>query len=153
VKFLFSLIVLLLLVEPLSVQVPSAFCRGVLDESVILEVSVTGRGMIWPNLFTQIFFRLRKDGLVVYDARTTSGVVRRSFTLNENELAKLVSLLNARDLSRSSTDYPMLQSMRDAVLKSFSVSSAVPLITTHIGVATGRLTSLKTRHQLRSPNI
>ena len=116
-KALVCLAVLLLIIQPLRAQKPSQFCRGVLDDGVLLEVTVTGRGMIWPNLVSQVFFRLRKDGVVFYDARVKTGMVRRSFKLNEEELASITSLLSKKDLTEANGEYPILESMRDAVLK------------------------------------
>ncbi len=96
---------------------PSAFCHGVLDQKVILEVSIFGRGMIWPSFGTQLIFSLRNDGLVAYDARTKNGLAHRSFQLPADQLARVVSILNTNELADARTKYPMLEDMKDALLE------------------------------------
>ncbi len=77
-RSLVALTFVLLFVHSAKAQPPSRFCHGVLDEQVILEVSVLGHGMIWPNFIPHMFFRLYRDGQVIFDERTKTKLVGRN---------------------------------------------------------------------------
>ncbi len=96
----------------------SQFCKGGptnLDD-VLVEVSRVGRGMTWP-LSPQLFLRVYNDGRIEYESREGNKLVLRQTELNTTDIVRLRRIIEAKDLSQSQLEYPMLHTVKDAFMK------------------------------------
>jgi hypothetical protein len=121
-SFIFAFVGLLFLLLPVVVgaQNPPGFCGGAgsdIPNDVVLDVSLNGRGMVWPNLITQVFFRLHEDGRIEYDSRTPQHVTRHIGRLDDQTLNNLLRLANSSDLLNADQMYPRLEDLKDATLR------------------------------------
>jgi hypothetical protein len=98
-------------------QAPSQFCTDNKDNKILLEVTRSGRGMIWPNLITQLFFRLYIDGVIEYDVSNYRRITRRRHKLSAVEVEQLQALVQKPDLISAARKYPLIESLKDAVMK------------------------------------
>ena len=86
------------------------------NSKVVLEVLVSGKGMVWPTMNAQVFFRLFEDGRVEYESRTKNRVVRKKAKLKRQEFAEIIQLAETSDFINSSERFRALQTLGDASL-------------------------------------
>jgi hypothetical protein len=113
---LFVLVHFLLFVNGFSCIGQEAQEGSANEDRVLLEVTLQGRGMVWPNRMTRVFFRLYNSGKLEYDARTKTKVERRKSRLNRQQVNELIGLAERRDFLEARKKYPALQDLRDATL-------------------------------------
>ena len=107
---------------PLSINAQTSIlaCKNeaqATTNGVILEITRSGRGMIWPNLVPQLFFRLRENGLLEYEVRTGKQIRTRHQTINRAALSEIQGLIELRELRDARQEYPPLEDFKDAMMK------------------------------------
>jgi hypothetical protein len=107
---------------PLSVQgqTPSQFCGNNGDDrssSVFLEVSRLGRGMVFPNLVPQLFFRVSDNGRIEYQVRSKGRTRTKSGRISQSAVLELKELLEGKDFTNAREEYPLVEGLGDAIMK------------------------------------
>lgn len=97
----------------------SQFCKKgnpTNSDAVLVEVARIGRGMTWP-LIPQLFLRVYNDGRIEYESLESNKLILKKAELDSTTIERLRRIIEARDLAESQAEYPMLEQVSDALMK------------------------------------
>ena len=97
----------------------SQFCKKdnpTNSDAVLVEVARIGRGMTWP-LIPQLFLRVYNDGRIEYESLESNKLILKKAELDSTTIERLRRIIEARDLAESQVEYPMLEQVSDALMK------------------------------------
>lgn len=83
-------------------------------KKVILEVSITGKGMTMPSFGTVVFFRLHDDGQLYYERRIKDRYLSKTTRLKHADVVALIQLAESPDFANGANHYAALETSRDA---------------------------------------